>query len=271
MPSLHVDFEAFEALQRYRLRLATDAGSAVGISINSAVHHLLISNPPYPGSAEPDALTYNNPMPADTIKGVPAQFVYQRCSLGSQYSASAKDLYAEFQEWCKETGTYCPSQRSFGMQLTAMGLQRKRRNGGSHWWEGIRISGVSESGHPKQQAEMRRPPPRAAEDEAAHHEEPPVSNLGHRALGEDVGKFGLGFKTVVGRPKSKDEVIQHLLDGLFSGALDRDIDLQLSRDGSGRWISFPDNFMSILLQPRNTALLVTVYGKPERFNALGHT
>ena len=67
MPSLHVDFETFEALQRYRLRLATDAGSAVGISMNSAVHHLLISNPPYPGRAEPDALTYNNPMPAETI------------------------------------------------------------------------------------------------------------------------------------------------------------------------------------------------------------
>ena len=293
MPSLYVDFETFEALQRYRLRLATEAGSAVGISMNSAVHHLLISNPPYPGRAEPDLLTYNNPMPAETIdipdgelvgvassgsvvwaakhKGTPAQFVYKRCSLGSQYSASAKDLYAEFQEWCKETGTYCPSQRGFGMQLTAMGLQRKRRNGGTHWWEGIRISGVSESGHPKQPVEMRRPPPRVAEDEAVHHEEPPVSNLGHRVLGEDVGEFELGFKTVVGRPESKDEVIQHLLDGIFSGALERRIDLQLSRDGSGRWISFPDNFMSIRLQPRNKALLVTVYGDPKSLNELpGH-
>ena len=293
MPSITVNLGTFEVLQRYRLKLATDAGSAVGISMNSVVRHLLIANPPYPERAEPDAPTYNNPMPAETIdipddelvgvassgsvvwaaehKGAPAQFVYQRCSLGSQYSASAKDLYAEFQEWCKETGTYCPSQRGFGMQLTAMGLQRKRRNGGTHWWEGIRIFDVSESGHPKQPVEMRLTPPRVAKDEAVHHEEPPVSNLGHRVQGEDVDQFGLGFKTVVGRPQSKDEVIQLLLDDIFSGALDRGIDLQLSRDGSGRWISFPDRFMSIRLQPRNKALLVTAYGDPKSFNDLtGH-
>ena len=78
-------------------------------------------------------------------------------------------------------------------------------------------------------------------------------------------------ETAVGRPKSSDEVIQNLLDGLFSGAQDRGIDLQLSRDRSGRWITYPDNFMSILLQPRNHCLLITVYGKPEAFNELGHS
>jgi hypothetical protein len=103
--------------------------------------------------------------------------------------------------------------------------------------------------------------------ELAHQEETQGADLGY------IGRFGGGFKTAmaVGRPESSDEVIQNLLDGLFSGALDRGIDLQLSRDGSGRWISFPDNFMSILLQSRNKALLVTVYGKPESFDDLGHT
>ena len=107
----------------------------------------------------------------------------------------------------------------------------------------------------------------------AHLEETPVSWSDDDIAIQTSGRFGQGFKSVapVGRPESSDAVIQNLLDGLFSGALDRGIDLQLSRDGSGRWISFPDNFMSILLQPRNKALLVTVYGKPESFNDLGHS
>jgi hypothetical protein len=51
----------------------------------------------------------------------------------------AKDLYAGFQDWCRETGQDDVSQRSFGMQLTAMGFQRRRRGRGKHWWDGIRL------------------------------------------------------------------------------------------------------------------------------------
>ena len=32
------------------------------------------------------------------------------------------------------------SQRSFGMQLTAMGFQRRRRGRGKHWWDGIKLA-----------------------------------------------------------------------------------------------------------------------------------
>jgi hypothetical protein len=410
MPTINIDMNAFDALQRYKLELATHVGSAIGISMNSAVHHLLstvgVVTPPRAERVGPGSLI-SNETTTETIEGNPAQFVSQRCSLDSQYRTSAKDLYTYFQEWCNESEAYCPSQRRFGMQLTAMGLQRKRRSGGTHWWEGIQVSHVPASGHMKQQRfkrlfnrvfmdqanqpiyiplidvvnqvgndfsvlvpeefgklfdtkewvesvqpvsrmldrrmhtlhekvileltrKLRADHPNAnVQPNSAHRKEhhkvpdmpvdyyPDVVDFTnkiayevhvHRRRADEkwsklpgdwrgvnvftvyngepthlretgfgelryTGQFGEGFKstTPVGRPESSDEVIQNLLDGLFSGALDRGIDLQLSRDGSGRWISFPDNFMSILLQPRNRALLVTVYGNPESFNDLGRT
>lgn len=92
---------------------------------------------------EPEAVLAN-PMPAENIDGPVARFIAERCDLGSQNRTTAKELYAGFLEWCRETGQDDVSQRSFGMQLTAMGLDRRRRGRGKHWWEGIRLSGSSE-------------------------------------------------------------------------------------------------------------------------------
>ena len=88
---------------------------------------------------EPDVMLAN-PGPAETIDGQVARFVAERCDLGSNVRTTAKELYAGFLEWCRETGQDGVSQRSFGMQLTAMGLDRRRRSRGRHWWEGIRLS-----------------------------------------------------------------------------------------------------------------------------------
>ncbi|NQW24097.1 MAG: hypothetical protein HQ475_11685 [SAR202 cluster bacterium] len=88
--------------------------------------------------------TLATPPAADKIDGPVAQFITDKCDLNSQNRTLAKDLYAGFQEWCRETGLEDVSQRSFGMQLTAVGLQRKRRGRGKHWWEGIRLSGSPE-------------------------------------------------------------------------------------------------------------------------------
>ena len=84
-----------------------------------------------------------NPAPAEKIDGPVTRFIAERCDLGSHIRTTAKELYAGFQEWCRETGQDDVSQRSFGMQLTAIGLDRRRRGRGKHWWEGIRISGSS--------------------------------------------------------------------------------------------------------------------------------
>ncbi|MQF95229.1 MAG: hypothetical protein FI731_06095 [SAR202 cluster bacterium] len=85
------------------------------------------------------------PPAADRIDGQVAQFVAQRCDLDRENKVLAKELYVGFQEWCKENGLDDLSQRSFGMQLTAMGLQRKRRGRGKHWWEGVCLAGVTAS------------------------------------------------------------------------------------------------------------------------------
>ncbi len=86
-----------------------------------------------------------NPAPAEKIDGAVARFIAERCDQGSQNLSLAKELYAGFQEWCRETGQDDVSQRSFGMQLTVMGLQRRRRGRGKHWWEGIRLSASTDT------------------------------------------------------------------------------------------------------------------------------
>jgi len=85
-----------------------------------------------------------NPEPVEKIDGPVVQFVADRCNVGDGSLVLAKDLYARFQEWCRETDHDDLSQRSFGMQLTAMGFQRRRRGRGKHWWDGIKLTAVSE-------------------------------------------------------------------------------------------------------------------------------
>lgn len=84
-----------------------------------------------------------SPAPAKMIDGPVARFVDVQCEVGSGKLILAKDLYAGFQAWCRDTGQEDVSQRSFGMQLTAMGFQRRRRGRGKHWWDGIRLPSVS--------------------------------------------------------------------------------------------------------------------------------
>lgn len=66
-------------------------------------------------------------------------FVNTRCELGERLRSTAKDLYASYVGWCNETGKQPVAQRSFGMRLTSLGLERRRRGRGKHWWEGIRL------------------------------------------------------------------------------------------------------------------------------------
>ena len=81
-----------------------------------------------------------DPQPARKGGAPIARFVAEQCDIGDHNLVLAKDLYARFQEWCQENGLDDVSQRSFGMQLTAMGLHRRRRGRGKHWWDGIRLA-----------------------------------------------------------------------------------------------------------------------------------
>ncbi len=108
----------------------------VGPPANATLDRLVVAPEPE------DVLA--NPAPAADIDGPVARFVAERCDLGSHNLTTAKELYAGFQEWCRETGQSDVSQRSFGMQLTTIGLDRRRRGRGKHWWEGIRLSAPNE-------------------------------------------------------------------------------------------------------------------------------
>ena len=69
-------------------------------------------------------------------------FLDTRCEVGDEYRSPAKDLYAGYLEWCDETGRAAAQQRSFGMCLSSMGFQRRRRGRGKHWWEGIKLTAI---------------------------------------------------------------------------------------------------------------------------------
>jgi hypothetical protein len=87
---------------------------------------------------DPETITAN-PGAVSKIDGPVAQFVAEECVVGDHSLVLAKDLYSGFQSWCRDTGQDDVSQRSFGMQLTAMGFQRRRRGRGKHWWDGVRL------------------------------------------------------------------------------------------------------------------------------------
>ena len=66
-----------------------------------------------------------------------AQFVAARCVVSDDALIIAKDFYQAYLDWCQEQGREALPQRTFGMQLTAQGFQRRRRGKGKHWWLGV--------------------------------------------------------------------------------------------------------------------------------------
>ena len=78
-------------------------------------------------------------IPAGNIVG---QFISERCETGPDRRMLAGELYAGFLAWCEDSGRQPVSQRAFGLRLSGLGLKRKRRGHGKHWWEGVRL-GVS--------------------------------------------------------------------------------------------------------------------------------
>jgi hypothetical protein len=67
-------------------------------------------------------------------------FVKARCLVHSQEKIIAKDLFDAYVIWCDREGYDLMAQRSFGMRLTALGFERRRRGKGKHWWIGIDLT-----------------------------------------------------------------------------------------------------------------------------------
>ena len=68
-------------------------------------------------------------------------FVKARCLVQAQEKITAKDLFDAYVIWCDREGCEFMAQRSFGMRLTALGFERRRRGKGKHWWIGIDLTG----------------------------------------------------------------------------------------------------------------------------------
>ena len=73
------------------------------------------------------------------------RFVAERCEMGDDRRMLAGELYAGFVDWCQDSGLEPVSQRAFGMRLTNLGMTRKRRGHGKHWWVGIRLSEAAQA------------------------------------------------------------------------------------------------------------------------------
>ena len=103
--------------------------------------------PPAPQPEQPPVVIpafagiQGSPIAPDSTGNPVDRFVAERCETGEGKRMLAGELYAGFLEWRRNTGEEPISQRAFGMRLTALGLRRKRRGHGKHWWEGIRLAG----------------------------------------------------------------------------------------------------------------------------------
>jgi hypothetical protein len=64
-------------------------------------------------------------------------FLDAKCVADPGSYTIASELYQEYLAWCQDTGQIPLVQRSFGIQLTKLGFERKRRGRGRHWWKGL--------------------------------------------------------------------------------------------------------------------------------------
>ncbi len=126
-----VFWDDFGGLQRYMALLEYCSGRVAEVAA-----------PPGP-AAEPEAAP---PAGRPAIVDEPAplidvpDFISARCLVGQDAKIIAKDFYLAYTDWCREQGQEPLPQRSFGMRLTALGFQRRRRGKGRHWWTGVGLA-----------------------------------------------------------------------------------------------------------------------------------
>lgn len=64
-------------------------------------------------------------------------FLEDCCMISVDSKCSAKSLMEAYEKWCEQNGEKVYSQKFFGSQLTAKGLERYKGTGGYYWWRGI--------------------------------------------------------------------------------------------------------------------------------------
>ena len=94
---------------------------------------------PSAGGAGDSNVRQENAFPPVPVVNLVRRFVDEQCQTGNERRMLAGELYAGFLGWCRDSGHQPISQRAFGMRLSSLGMRRKRRGHGKHWWEGIRL------------------------------------------------------------------------------------------------------------------------------------
>lgn len=106
----------------------------------------------HPGALPEEEPETNGSLPSNGAgSGLPATdsvtaFLADCGVVGSTEMIIAKDLYATYENWCREEGQEPLGQRSFGMRLTDLGFERRRRGRGRHWWMGIGLPVAAKAG-----------------------------------------------------------------------------------------------------------------------------
>ena len=111
---------------------------------NGRAHPLATSEPITQAQAQAQAQA-QHPVLAigsapDQISDSISAFVSARGAVAPDAMIIAKELYSYYQTWCADTGQEPLTQRSFGMRLTDLGFERKRRGRGRHWWVGLGLT-----------------------------------------------------------------------------------------------------------------------------------
>ena len=84
-----------------------------------------------------------------------ADFLADRCLIGPDLSAWARDLYQSYEDWAEEQGMGEKERlrpRNFGMALTERGFRRERSTHGRHLWRGLGL--LRDNGLPGENVEV---------------------------------------------------------------------------------------------------------------------
>lgn len=68
------------------------------------------------------------------------QFMSEVCVVSAKEACTARDLYVAYLRWCDLNQIPPVLQRTFGLGLSEIGFQRRRRNHGKHWWLGLSVA-----------------------------------------------------------------------------------------------------------------------------------
>ncbi len=113
------------------------------IALNEGLPQVVPGDEDSPEDAAIDPVADSEAFLADTAPKADLQldqFMSDCCTVSGEEACSARDLYVAYLMWCDLNRNPPALQRNFGLGLSEMGFQRRRRSHGQHWWLGISVA-----------------------------------------------------------------------------------------------------------------------------------